>query len=480
MRGNVNIVWFVASLFVISCGNEPTYDLAINNVNIIDIETGEIASNQNIGITANRISIITENTIRASNEVDARDQFIIPGLYDMHAHILYSKLPQKENGIDYPWSEYLNLMLASGITGYRDMWGEIPLAQQVRKESKEGKRLSPRFTITGNFISNVSWFPGGVIVTDTMEVKPKVDSLIKMGVEYLKVFNLEPEVFKALMSYAKEREIEVVGHVPRKMRASEASVLGMRSFEHLMGVVAECATGFEEFHELVQTEMGVDITLSNHPLLTELDIEACTSLATVLSENETWIVPTMILADSKVKYMDDSVGLFQRPYVKNLTESDIKYMKGSFNYYHRTSSEERWQVLRDMREMRLKVIKLLNDNGVQILAGSDLPNPLASPGYSLYEEVNLFREAGLSPLEALQTTTIKPVRYLGAEDSLGCIKTGYIADLVLYDQNPLGELSIENVQAVVMNGRLLNRSALDSLETYSRERLKNYIKPYPY
>ncbi len=479
MRGYVNIIWLTMSLVVISCSTKSTYDLAINNVNIIDIETGDIVSSQNIGITSNRISVITENVIQASDEVDASGQFVIPGLYDMHAHILYSKLPQGGNGIDYPWSEYLNLMLASGITGYRDMWGEIPLAQRVRKESREGKRLSPRFTITGNFISNVTWFPGSVVITDTMSMKPKVDSLIDLGVEYLKVFNLEPEVFRALMSYAKEREIEVVGHVPRKMRASEVSTLGLRSFEHLMGVVAECATGFEEFLELAQTEIGVDITLSNHPLLTELDIEACTSLAQLLKENETWIVPTMILADTKVKYIDDSVGLFQRPYVKNLSKSDIKYMKGNLNYYHRTSSEERWQVLRDMRAMRLKVIKLLNDNGVGILAGSDLTNPLAAPGFSIYKEVSLFREAGLSPLEALQTATIKPIRYLGAEDSLGYIKAGYIADLVLYDQNPLTELSIENVQAVVLNGLLLNRTKLDSLESFSREQLKNYSESYP-
>ena len=102
--------------------------------------------------------------------------------------------------------------------------------------------------------------------------------------------------------------------------------------------------------------------------------------------------------------------------------------------------------------------------GVQILAGTDTPNPFCYPGLSLHDELALLVEAGLTPLEALQAATLKPARYLGMEKTLGTIEAGKAADLVLLEANPLEDIrNTKKIAAVVVRGKLLDRRALDGM-----------------
>ena len=99
-----------------------------------------------------------------------------------------------------------------------------------------------------------------------------------------------------------------------------------------------------------------------------------------------------------------------------------------------------------------------------ILAGSDVHNPYVYPGFSLHEELALLVESGLSPLDALRAATINPARFLGVTDSLGTIAAGKIADLVMLDADPLTDIAnTKRIRAVFLNGRFLDRGALDTL-----------------
>jgi imidazolonepropionase-like amidohydrolase len=107
-------------------------------------------------------------------------------------------------------------------------------------------------------------------------------------------------------------------------------------------------------------------------------------------------------------------------------------------------------------------VRLLNDAGVVILAGTDVGNPFLVPGLSLHRELEQLHRAGLSPLQALQAATVQPARVFGLADSLGTIETGKFADLVLLDANPLGDIAnTRRIRAVVANGRLFRRTDLD-------------------
>ena len=102
--------------------------------------------------------------------------------------------------------------------------------------------------------------------------------------------------------------------------------------------------------------------------------------------------------------------------------------------------------------------------GVNLLAGTDTPNPYCFPGFSLHDELGFMVQAGLTPLKALQTATINPADFLGLSKTVGTIEKGKIADLVLLNANPLENIAnTKRIAAVVSSGRLLDRKALDGL-----------------
>ena len=106
----------------------------------------------------------------------------------------------------------------------------------------------------------------------------------------------------------------------------------------------------------------------------------------------------------------------------------------------------------------------LHGAGIPILAGSDAGDLYSLPGFTLHDELALLVEVGFSPMEALQAATLDAARYLGASDSLGSVAVGNLADLLLLDANPLEDIhNTTKISAVVLNGRLLDRSDLDAL-----------------
>jgi imidazolonepropionase-like amidohydrolase len=115
------------------------------------------------------------------------------------------------------------------------------------------------------------------------------------------------------------------------------------------------------------------------------------------------------------------------------------------------------------QDLRLRMVKLLHRAGVGILAGADATG-YPFPGFSLHDELALFVQAGLTPLEALRTATFNPAKYLGLLDSLGAIEPGKLADLALLDADPLKEISnTKRIHAVVVNGRYLPKERLQKM-----------------
>jgi imidazolonepropionase-like amidohydrolase len=133
--------------------------------------------------------------------------------------------------------------------------------------------------------------------------------------------------------------------------------------------------------------------------------------------------------------------------------------------YGRKADEGYAQRLRD-QERRGEITGMAAEEGVPIMSGSDTPSAYVFPGFALHDELELLVDAGLTPLQALQAATINPARFLNATDSLGTVEAGKLADLVLLEANPLEDIAnTQRIRAVVLNGRLLDREALDALLT---------------
>jgi len=106
---------------------------------------------------------------------------------------------------------------------------------------------------------------------------------------------------------------------------------------------------------------------------------------------------------------------------------------------------------------QLQLIGALHREGVPIVAGTDQ----AVPGFSVYHELELYVQAGFTPMEALQAATLVPARAMKVESDSGSLEAGKRADLDVLDANPLADIhNIRTVRSVVANGVLYNPAPL--------------------
>jgi imidazolonepropionase-like amidohydrolase len=127
-------------------------------------------------------------------------------------------------------------------------------------------------------------------------------------------------------------------------------------------------------------------------------------------------------------------------------------------------AQESYANAKRVYQKELEIVSAMRRAGVPILAGTDTGNPFCFPGFSLHDELALLVQSGLRPVEALQAATINPAKFLSLDKMLGTIEQGKIANLVLLDANPLDEIrNTQRINAVVLNGKLFDRKALDKM-----------------
>jgi hypothetical protein len=286
-----------------------------------------------------------------------------------------------------------------------------------------------------------------------------VDSLVAGGADFIKVYNLLPrDAYFATMEQAKRQNVAAVGHVPFEVRAVEAADAGQRSMEHLDGLDFACSSRDDSLRANLLARPSRELWQRTQAALVETwSADACGPAVEAYRRNGTWQVPTLVLGWALVTA--DSV----------LTDSaQMAVIPARARAAWRSLIEEMPAAERDMERdgfaQAVATTRLLHRAGVPILAGTDVGNPLLVPGYSLHRELELLVRAGLTPLAALQAATLNPARFLKATDSLGTVTSGKLADLVLLDANPLADIeATRRIHAVVVNGRLLDRRALDTL-----------------
>jgi imidazolonepropionase-like amidohydrolase len=442
-------------------------DLALTYVNVVDVASGRVLPQRTVLIGGNRIAAVEPAGSvvipRGAQVVNARDKYLIPGLWDMHVHVLFE-------GMD----GYLALLVANGVTGIRDMGNSpMPLGdiRRVRGAIGAGDRLGPRFITSGVLVDGPhSKWEDGVALAETPERgRAVVDSLAAAGADFIKVYNfLPPEVYRAIVERATAKQIPVVGHVPILVPAIEASDAGQRSFEHLLGLDQGCsaeeevliAISREELEALARGDAAGAGEMEQRwrgRMLATQDPVRCRVLLERLARNGTWQTPTLV--NIRTRCVDPTTPA---------ADDRLRYVPGSLREWWadamREGGDHDSREIQDRCRLRTELVGEMNRTGVPLLAGSDAANPFVVWGFSLHEELALLVAAGLLPLEALQAATLNPARYLKATDSLGTVEAGKLADLVLLDADPLEDIrNSQRISAVVLNGRYLDRRALDRL-----------------
>ena len=474
-------------------GRTPDGPVAITNVTVIDVVNGARLPDRTVLVQNRRITAVDTAPRVAvppgTQRVDGRGRYLIPGLWDMHVHLVSDRLARTNT---FP------LLIANGVMGVRDMWGDcdsvcarddadyfrpVPAAQVQtwKRDVASGALVGPRIVASSAIFDGPSpMFPGSSAIRSPDEARAKVKRARDLGADFIKVLpGLTRESYLAVIEEAKRHGLPVSGHLPDAMSPREVSDAGQASIEHVDALVglgpgrANCSSQPDSvraaFFAIMRSQdsaaaaRGRLQTIYRRLLAESHSPEVCADLFAHFRRNGTWRVPTFvvqhrpilarlgdstILSDPRLRYVSSRILQVWRrppPSVPPQTAEDSAAMRG-------------------VARLVVTLAGQLQRAGVPLLVGTDFPNPWVIPGFSVHDELALLVNGGLTPIEALQAATLNPARFLHATDSLGVIAPGKLANVVLLDADPLADIrNTDRIAAVIVNGRLLDRAALDEL-----------------
>ena len=434
------LIILLPALFVAAQTN-PTaqsQSLVFNHVTVIDMTGAAPKRDMTVVITGNRIMTIASSSQmripRGAEVINAAGKFLIPGLWDMHVH--FTEIERS-----FP------LFIANGVTGVRNMGGELEDLLRWRAAVTSGSLLGPRVVTCGPILDGPQPAAHGpkIVVGSANEGRQTVDILKQRGADCVKVYDrLSRDAYLAIIDQAKKDGLPVVGHVPESITTTEASGAGQKSIEHLGSILQGCSTIEGELRRLEAAPMPSGGDFSEIPrriaargerMLDTYDEQQAKQLFARLIKNQTWQVPTLVTKRA-LTFIDD----FDRngdERLQYIPQSEQKWWSPQQNFLLRYRTPEYIVYSKRLFQKELELVGAMHRAGVPLMTGTDLSIPYTFAGFSLHDELGLFVQAGLTPMEALQAATRNPAVFLGELSSQGTIERGKIANLVLLDANPL-------------------------------------------
>ena len=331
--------------------------------------------------------------------IDARGTTAIPGLWDMHAHA--SQI------------EWAPAYLGVGVTTIRDMGAESRYITAFRDAAASAAVVGPRVLVAGLVDGDAPAAFGAVTASTPAEARSIVERYHAAGFQQMKLYSLlQPDVVEATTKRAHELGMTVTGHVPTSLGTRRAIEAGMDQVAHMP---IEGEPGSAELREtialLAKRQVVVDPTIPWTELLGRAP-------------------------ETPIESFESSIGAAPLPMV-------FSY-RSVVNKVDPASARERL-------ERQLAMIKTLYDAGVPIVAGTDG----GVPGYSLLRSLELYVQAGLTPMAAIQSATSVAAKAMGEAATAGTIEPGKRADLLVLDADPLADIrNIRRSRWVVVGGRM--------------------------
>ncbi|MFK7814249.1 MAG: amidohydrolase family protein [Maribacter sp.] len=487
MKNAVKFLLILCILIVTSC--QPSGELfldatCIENVNVIHPENGLI-ENQTVIIQGEKIlKVISSKDIQLSAEnkiIDGTGKYLMPGLWDAHIHFAY---------MEELAPSMFDLFLGYGITSVRDTGGKVDFVKMWKDKALANPENAPRVMMAGPLLDGIpNVYDGSTPQRPPLSVGlPTVDAAIKkvnelesLGVDLLKAYEmLTPEQFGVITKMAKEKGLKVTGHVPLSMDVISASNAGLSSMEHMRNLELSCASNSDELWQqrlqLLEAEKdsaGGVLRSKIHALQRETavknyDDEKANEVLAVLAKNETWQIPTLALGTF----------LSNRHFNNQDWKESITYLPEEIEQKWKENAEsiEKMPITpfrKQYSDWSINMVKKIHETKIEIMAGTDCPIALLTPGQSLHEELVVLVKAGLTPLEAIKTATVNPAKYFNLENELGLVQEGMWADLILLDANPLKDISnTQSINAVVKNGKYFDKSELNAILKRARNPVK--------
>jgi len=442
--------------------------LALTNANVVDVRDGTIARGVTVVVEGDRIVGISMDAPADAEIVDAAGGYLVPGFNDMHTHVLNRPDP----------SGALSLLLAFGVTGYRQMSGSAGLlARRAQGDVGQSPDAPALLHLCGDLLTPLnSGSPDAVAAT--------VAGQRSQGADFVKMGFVGADVYPAAQEAANRVGIPLGGHLPATTAAEDAARAGIRFIEHLgprLGVLTSCASDAESIRRELGALKGPRLPKRQLPLMDRVfallldrlvvnpslqvspeeaditrraldafDEDRARAVAQVFVEHETWQCPTLIR--EKTNELGGGASGLDDPNLRYVSPRTVRLWRATERRYRRLPAATR-DTFRRMYEAQKLLTRILADEGVPMLAGSDVTGASWEvPGASLHQEFDELAAAGLTPLQVLRMTTSEAARFVERDD-FGAVAVGKRADLVLLRGDPTRSVAaLHGVRAVVRGG----------------------------
>jgi imidazolonepropionase-like amidohydrolase len=366
---------------------------------------------------------------KGAHLVDAKGKFLLPGLWDMHAH--------------FEQVEWGPIYLAAGVTTVRDCGNEFEFITAVRDAIAQGRGLGPRLLLAGIFDGTGPLALGVQRVDTTEQARLWVDRYHAAGFQQMKIYSsVKLEELKAAADEAHHLGMTVTGHVPEGLNAFQTIPAGQDQINHIQYVA-------DMMHDPFPKEMS---RMERRKAIAELNLDSPEAARAVsfLKEHHTVIDPTIALSELFTATTANPPASFEPGVEKVAPElaqplTDVE------------PPSERSEVLSKIFSKDIAIVGALHRAGIPIVAGTDQ----SVPGHSLHREIELYVQAGFTPMEAIQAATIVPARVMGLDKELGTIEKGKRGDLILLTADPLADIhNSRQVEYVISNGTMYHTAEL--------------------
>lgn len=454
------VVSIAVTILLSGCPEKLEADLIIKNVTIVDVENGLVKPAMDLAVSGDRIAAIlphkSDRQYPTGQVIDGSGKYLIPGLWDMHTHTWWA------------YKDFFPLLIANGVTGIREMFGSLENIKQIRAEIAAGEIPGPEIYSAGAIVDgDPAIWPGSDVAGSPEAGREYVRKQMAEGADFIKVYSLlDRQTYFAIADESKKQRIPFAGHIPAKVTIEEAVAAGQHTIEHAIGLLEYCSDKKDHYFAVMRGEKH-DSLLSGRWaymrrqkfIVDSFDAQKVADLAALLTDSNTWLCPTNTVNRSFAEMNDPEFRKDER--TAYMPAVAMRGWDPTQDFRLRWRTEADYQISKDRYQLILSNTKILHDAGVKFLAGTDYPNPFCFPGFSLHDELQIFVDAGLSPLAALQTATLNPALFLQRNDDFGSVESGKIANLLLLNANPLDNIAnTREIAAVVLRGRYHAGSAL--------------------
>ncbi|MBM3293536.1 MAG: amidohydrolase family protein [Candidatus Aminicenantes bacterium] len=408
------------------------YDrLVIRNVMVIDGKGTPMRGPMDVVVEGNKIAALRGANTRPdahkseAHVLDGTGMYLLPGLINSHVH-----LHDERAGIAQPFEYEYKVYLSCGVTTVRDVGTDPKKALAERRKSQEGSIIAPRLYI---------YLVAGGATPE--EGRKSVRSVKEQGADGVKIFGLDRDIMAAIVDESKKLGLKVAHHVGvEETDARDAAAFGVATMEHWYGIPDAALKGSQNFPPSYNYNNESDRFRWAGRLWREADPAKLKAvLDEMIAKGVAW-VPTF----STYEACRDMTRARNLPWFKEYLHPALEAYfhpspsrHGAFSWGWSTEDEIAWK---ENYRIWMKAVRDFADRGGLVGAGDDAGFIYTLYGFTYLSELELLQEAGFHPIDVIQCATGNNAKLMGLEDRLGRVRQGFLADLILLDENPLANL----------------------------------------